>query len=445
MAELEADAGAWSTWFLMTRSVFYNLDSSEGERAIARLRELGHRVAHHAVWPHVDLDERFDPVVAWHNPDPEYMTAPIDGAPNVMTAPWFDPERYRSDSNQHWRHGCPHEQLATRRVRVAPAPHAPGDLGLRRRDDGRDDAVVPRRRPRSAARAPARGQDRPLVRPITVVVTASGAPGTAALLRGAARERRARGASRRHRHERAVGGPAPLRRVPSRPRGLRSGVRRRGARDRRPGGRRRDPAAVVVRPRGPRRRARPLRRDRRARLAARRDPALERQGRDVRAAPPARPAGARVPARARRARGRGGGARARLPGAAGLLQAGVLVRLARVPRARPDRRPGAPAPARAAGLGGDAARGGARAAAGRGRHRAARDGARDRRRAHDRRNRERARGRARPPEDARGDARGPRDVLRHARGRGADGAGRARSSRSSGSSTSSTSSSSASS
>ena len=57
---------------------------AEGEHAIARLRSLGHRVAHHAVWPHVDLDERFDPVVAWHNPDPEYMREPIDGAVNVM-------------------------------------------------------------------------------------------------------------------------------------------------------------------------------------------------------------------------------------------------------------------------------------------------------------------------------------------------------------------------
>jgi hypothetical protein len=112
MAELEADAGASSTWFLMTRSVFYNLDSSEGERALARLRELGHRVAHHAVWPHVDHDDRFEPTVAWHNPDPDYMAAQIDGAANVMTAPWFDPERYRSDSNQRWRHGCPHDQLA---------------------------------------------------------------------------------------------------------------------------------------------------------------------------------------------------------------------------------------------------------------------------------------------------------------------------------------------
>jgi hypothetical protein len=112
LAEVEADARASSTWFLMTRSIFYNLASSEGEHAMARLRDLGHHVAHHAVWPHVDLDDRFEPVVAWHNPDPEYVNAPIDGAVNVMQPPWFDPERYRSDSNQRWRHGCPHHQLA---------------------------------------------------------------------------------------------------------------------------------------------------------------------------------------------------------------------------------------------------------------------------------------------------------------------------------------------
>ena len=70
LAELEADADAQATYFLMTRSIFYNLASAEGERALARLRELGHRVGHHAVNPNLDLDARFDPVVAWHNPDP---------------------------------------------------------------------------------------------------------------------------------------------------------------------------------------------------------------------------------------------------------------------------------------------------------------------------------------------------------------------------------------
>jgi hypothetical protein len=112
LAEVEADEGAWSTWFLMTRSNFYNLDSAAGVAAIARLRELGGRIAHHAVWPDVDLDARFEPVVAWHNPDPDYMRSDVEGAANVMGVTFFDPERYRSDSNQHWRHGCPHEQLA---------------------------------------------------------------------------------------------------------------------------------------------------------------------------------------------------------------------------------------------------------------------------------------------------------------------------------------------
>ncbi len=111
MAELEIDHGAFSTYFLMTQSVFYNLASPEGLRAINRLRELGHRVGLHAVWPGAELDDRFDPVVAWHNPDPDYMSEPVDGAVNVMEPPFFDPERYRSDSNQRWRHGCPHEDL----------------------------------------------------------------------------------------------------------------------------------------------------------------------------------------------------------------------------------------------------------------------------------------------------------------------------------------------
>src|SRR5437762_2352999 len=79
--------------------------SPPGERALRPLREYGHAVGLHAVYPHVELDARFDPVVAWHNPDPEYMSEPVAGAVNVMEPPYFDPDHYRSDSNQHWRHG----------------------------------------------------------------------------------------------------------------------------------------------------------------------------------------------------------------------------------------------------------------------------------------------------------------------------------------------------
>jgi hypothetical protein len=111
MAELEAELGVLATYLLMTESVFYNLASSEGAAAVARLRELGHRVGLHAVYPKVGLDDRFDGVVSWHNPKSEYMSERITGAINVYAEPYFSPPTYRSDSNQHWRSGCPHEEL----------------------------------------------------------------------------------------------------------------------------------------------------------------------------------------------------------------------------------------------------------------------------------------------------------------------------------------------
>jgi hypothetical protein len=111
MAEVEAELGVQTTYLLMTESVFYNLASPEGTAAIARLRDLGHGVGLHAVHPNVALDERFDPVVSWHNPRPEYMSDEIPGAANAYGTRYFSPETYRSDSNQHWRSGCPHEEL----------------------------------------------------------------------------------------------------------------------------------------------------------------------------------------------------------------------------------------------------------------------------------------------------------------------------------------------
>jgi hypothetical protein len=111
MAELEAREDVTATYFLMTESLFYNLASPEGVAAIERLRALGHRVGLHAVYPNATLDDRFDPVVAWHNPDPATMTLPVAGAINVMGEPYFTPQTYRSDSNQRWRSGDPRDEL----------------------------------------------------------------------------------------------------------------------------------------------------------------------------------------------------------------------------------------------------------------------------------------------------------------------------------------------
>ena len=112
LAGLERELGVRATYFLMTESVFYNLRSHVGVRTHRQLRQWGHAVGLHPVHPRLELDQRFDPVMAWHNPDPEYMSEPIGGVVNVMAPPYFDPDHYRSDSNQSWRTGCPHEGLA---------------------------------------------------------------------------------------------------------------------------------------------------------------------------------------------------------------------------------------------------------------------------------------------------------------------------------------------
>jgi peptidoglycan/xylan/chitin deacetylase (PgdA/CDA1 family) len=113
MARLERELGAHATYFMLTESVFYNLDSALGRDTIAELRDLGHAVGLHAVHPRAARDDRFDAVVAWHNPDADYVHEPVSGMVNVMQAPWFTKGRYRSDSNQHWREGCPHDELRT--------------------------------------------------------------------------------------------------------------------------------------------------------------------------------------------------------------------------------------------------------------------------------------------------------------------------------------------
>jgi hypothetical protein len=113
LAQVEQERGARATYFLMTESVFYNLDSELGRDTLGRLREQGHAVGLHAVHPRARGDARFDPVLAWHNPDPEFVHEPVDGAVNVMQAPWFTKGKYRSDSNQRWREGCPHDELRT--------------------------------------------------------------------------------------------------------------------------------------------------------------------------------------------------------------------------------------------------------------------------------------------------------------------------------------------
>jgi len=111
LAQIEHERGVRATYFLMTESVFYNLDSHIGLRAPGELRKLGHAVGLHGVHPRAQPGDLFDPVLAWHNPDPDYVHDPVPGFVNVMQPPWFAQGHYRSDSNAKWREGCPHEEL----------------------------------------------------------------------------------------------------------------------------------------------------------------------------------------------------------------------------------------------------------------------------------------------------------------------------------------------
>ena len=168
------------------------------------------------------------------------------------------------------------------------------------------------------------------MKPLTVIVTASGAPGTAALLRAlranGEREIRLVGTDM---SERSIGRHlcdgfhlVPAGSDPGFPDAIRDIAEREGAAAVLPqssfdleglagatGGF--GDVAVLV-------------------SSTRRDPPLERQGRELHVPAPARPTRPRFPARPGRSPGRGGRARARLPGPSRLLQAGLLVRLARL-------------------------------------------------------------------------------------------------------------------
>ena len=345
-----------------------------------------------------------------------------------MQEPWFDPRR-TARTRTSTGASAARTTSSARRLPVAPTTHPPGDLGypgetmgqtMRAMLDARSDGCE--RRP-STASARASDRHRPDVgtlgrawpEPITVLVTASGAPGTAALLRGlrenGEREVRLVGTDM----SRALGRTAPLRRVPPRPAGadpgfadaIREVVEREGVdvvlpqssfdleglaahRDAS-----RCPCSSRSRTRSSARTTRP----RRTRSCT--GSACRRRRSGASTAPP---------------RSRPRRASSAIPSVPVCFKPVFSSGSRGFRDPRPDRRPRAPAPERAARVGRDAPRGGGRAAARRGRPGPARDGARDRRRAHDRRHRRRRARPARPPEDARGDARRSRDVLRHARG-----------------------------
>ena len=215
LARLEQRAGARATYFLMTESVFYNLDSAaRARRRSASCASSATPSACTRVYPRASRDDRFDAVLAWHNPDPEYVHEPVSGFVNVMQPPWFTKGKYRSDSNQHWREGCPHDELRAGAFEWLQLLVHPEIWVYEGSTMGETMRAMLEQKRGELARAPRERPDRP-----------HRDDGSRHRCRRArhrraaprpARERRARGAPRRRRHVGALDRQASLRRVPSR-------------------------------------------------------------------------------------------------------------------------------------------------------------------------------------------------------------------------------------
>lgn len=135
MAEFEAQEGVRATFFFMTRSWFYNLFSTEGEKTVERIARLGHRLGLHchlAVPRHAPVTDEFvaekvaqdfslietvfglgvfQRVVSFHNPPAAVLRKSFPTFYSTYSEKFFGEIKYLSDSNRVWREGPPEDWL----------------------------------------------------------------------------------------------------------------------------------------------------------------------------------------------------------------------------------------------------------------------------------------------------------------------------------------------
>ncbi|BHH85766.1 hypothetical protein [Desulforhopalus sp. 52FAK] len=130
MAELEASEGIKSTYFLMTRSWFYNLFSPQGVETVHRIAELGHQLGLHcdlqvprdAAMSSAEIEDIvgrdfalldsvfpkiFNRTVSFHNPPSCLFRRDFDDFYSTYQPAFFSSIKYLSDSNRIWREGPP--------------------------------------------------------------------------------------------------------------------------------------------------------------------------------------------------------------------------------------------------------------------------------------------------------------------------------------------------
>ncbi|MFQ5786503.1 MAG: hypothetical protein ACE5H1_00835 [Thermodesulfobacteriota bacterium] len=140
MGRIEAEERIRSTYFLMTRSWFYNLFTKEGEFLVQKLLQFGHQVGLHCdlgvargesisdkfVTERVHQDfslittffgrDVFKPIVSFHNPPQAVFKRFFPGFYSTYSEHFFDEIKYLSDSNRIWREGPIEDWLSEDKV-----------------------------------------------------------------------------------------------------------------------------------------------------------------------------------------------------------------------------------------------------------------------------------------------------------------------------------------
>lgn len=99
LAELEAEEGVRSTWFVLLRTDFYNVFSKAGTEALNRIRSLGHEIGLHfdeaSYAPALGPDALVQSVIK----ECGLLSALLDGGPHRK----FQPSRCTGLPGRRWR------------------------------------------------------------------------------------------------------------------------------------------------------------------------------------------------------------------------------------------------------------------------------------------------------------------------------------------------------
>jgi hypothetical protein len=177
MAQIEADVGVPSTFFVALSSPLYNALSAEGREYLRRIRGLGHTVSvlfRTGAYPELDrrpptgaVESRVDaerqilsdvldrtvPTVAFHDPPSWIRGESFEGFRSTYSPAFYESAAYHADTEQQWRREPPTVDRGDEPVQIVTHPGlwAERDADI----DGRvEQAIVGScRRTQQAARA----------------------------------------------------------------------------------------------------------------------------------------------------------------------------------------------------------------------------------------------------------------------------------------------------